>query len=295
MSMHLWSIYGGVLIGILTLSLVPMPRRQISMLDIGQGDSLLFQDGTLQVLVDGGPGASVVQRLAEEMPWFDRKIEIVVATHYDRDHSEGLTHVLDRYQVAMVLLPWYVPTTDVGRQFLQQIIDKKIPYRFGWYGQSLTVGDMHFRVMSPIPGSEWERLSRSKSNNASVVMRVDVDDLSLLLMGDAEKGIEAQMIKSISAQAFDVDILKVGHHGSKTSTIQELVNVASPVVSLVSVGADNSYGHPTAEVLGRLAHTHIFRTDTHGTISFFFDRNSWRVKCRSKIDLLFAQQLCMKK
>lgn len=254
------------------------------MLDIGQGDSLLFQDGTMQVLVDGGPGATVLTRLGEEMPWFDRKIDVVVATHYDRDHSEGITHVLDRYEVGMVLLPHYRPTTDIGRHLLQQIIDNRIPYRFGWYGQSLTAKGMQFRVMSPIPSAEWKRLSRSKSNNASIIMRSDITQgdgrVSLLLTGDAEAGIERQLISSIPSYAFDVDILKVGHHGSKTSTTKEFLGLASPSVSLVSVGADNSYGHPTTEVLGRLMDTHIFRTDRHGTISFFFDGKSWRVRLR---------------
>lgn len=299
MNIQLWSINGIFLVGVLGLACIPMPRQRISMLDIGQGDSMLFQDGTLQVVVDGGPGATVLQRLAEEMPWFDRKIDVVVATHYDRDHSEGLTHVLDRYEVGMVLLPSYRPTTNIGRHLLEQIIDARIPYRFGWYGQSLQVADMQFRVMSPIPGSQWERLSKSKSNNASIIMRGDITQgdghVSLLLTGDAEAGIERQLISSIPSHAFDVDVLKVGHHGSKTSTTRELVDVASPSVSLVSVGADNRYGHPTAEVLERLTNTHIFRTDTQGTISFFFDGKSWRVRCGNETDLLFAQQLCMKK
>lgn len=281
-----------------------MPRQQIAMLDVGQGDSMLLQDGTLQVLVDGGPGAQVLQRLGEELPWFDRTIEVIVATHFDRDHVEGLTHILGRYNVGMVLLPRYHPTTDVGRQFIQQLIDNNIPYRFGWYGQALTAGGMQFRTMSPIPGTEWERLSARKSNNASIIMRADVtqkgshgtqSSASLLLTGDAEKEIETQLLDSVPSHAFNVDILKVGHHGSKTSTSAEFLAAASPSVSLVSVGSDNTYGHPTAEVLRRLANTHIFRTDQNGTISFFFDGTSWRVRCGNKTDLLFAQQLCMKK
>lgn len=279
---------GLCLIAILFLQIVPMPRQQVAMLDVGQGDSILLQDGTAQVLIDGGPGAQVLQRLGEELPWFDRTIEIIIATHFDRDHVEGLTHVLGRYNVGMVLLPRHSPTTDVGRQFVQQLIDNNIPHRFGWYGQVLTLGGMQFRTMSPIPGSDWERIASRTSNNASIIMRADVtqgenvgsnNTVSLLLTGDAEKGIEAQLLDSVPTHAFNVDILKVGHHGSKTSTSAEFFTAASPSVSLLSVGADNTYGHPTAEVLQRLRNTHIFRTDQNGTISFFFDGISWRVRC----------------
>lgn len=290
-----WAWYGLVSIGVIALSLIPMPHQTISMLDVGQGDSLLFQDGTVQVLIDGGPGAEVLSRLGEEMPWFDRTIDVVVATHFDRDHSEGLTHVLDRYKVGMVLLPAYPPTTDIGRHLLTQILESHIPYRFGWYGQVLRAKGMTFRLISPIPGQEWQRLVKSKSNNASIIMRADFHDVSALLTGDAEKGIESQLLSAVQKEAFDVDILKVGHHGSKTSTTQAFVDAASPSVSLISVGADNTYGHPTQEVMQRLSNTAIFRTDTQGTVSFLFDGSAWRVACKKKTDLLFAQQLCMKK
>src|SRR3989344_8096655 len=237
MSAHVWAGNGLCLVAIFLLQLIPMPFQQIAMLDIGQGDSLLFQDGTIQVLVDGGPGAQVLERLTEEMPWYDKKLDVVVVTHFDRDHAEGITHVLERYEVGMVILPQYHPTTGIGRQLLSQVIDKKIPYRFGWYGQSISAGDMQFRVVSPIPGRQWERLAKSKANNASIIMRADIQDVSLLLTGDAEKGIETQLLNSVPAQAFDVDVLKVGHHGSKTSTSQDFLNAITPSTSLVSVGA----------------------------------------------------------
>lgn len=295
MSTYTWMGSGLCLIAILLLQAIPMPVQQITMLDVGQGDSLLFQDGTTQVLIDGGPGAQVLQRLTEEMPWYDKKLDVVVVTHFDRDHAEGITHVLERYDVGMIMLPKYRPTTDIGRQLLSQIIDKKIPYRFGWYGQSVSAEGMRFRLMSPIPGPEWERLAKSKSNNASLIMRADIQDLSLLLTGDAEKGIETQLLNLVPSEAFDVDILKVGHHGSKTSTSQEFLNAVTPSTSLISVSDDNTYGHPTAEVLGRLAHTNIFRTDQHGTISFFRDKDSWRVRCGNKANLLFGQHVCINK
>lgn len=276
--------------------------RSISMLDVGQGDSLLFQDGAVQVLVDGGPGAEVLTRLGEEMPWFDRKVDVVIATHFDRDHLEGLSHVLHRYEVGMVLMPHYTATsTSLKEQFLRLVEEKNIPYRFAWYGQQISAGDMTFRVISPIPGNNWERLSKNKSNNASIIMRMDyipkggAESVSMLLTGDAESGIERQLLSSVPLSAFNVDILKVGHHGSKTSTTQELVDAATPASSFVSVGEGNSYGHPTDEVLARLTKSQVFRTDTMGTVVFRLDGNSWKAICHRKTDLPFLQQLCIKK
>ncbi len=276
--------------------------RSISMLDVGQGDSFLFQDGAVQVLIDGGPGAEVLTRLGEEMPWFDRKVDVVIATHFDRDHLEGLSHVLHRYEVGMVLMPYYTATsTSIKEQFLRLVEEKNIPYRFAWYGQQISAGDMLFRVISPIPGDQWERLSKSKSNNASIIIRMDyipkgdAESVSMLLTGDAESGIERQILSSVPPSAFDVDILKVGHHGSKTSTTQQLVDATTPAISFVSAGANNSYGHPTDEVLARLKKSQIFRTDTMGTVSFRLDGNSWNASCHRKTDLPFLQQLCIKK
>ncbi len=294
-----------LLIVVLGLSIVPLPLYpSMNMLDIGQGDSLLFQERNTQLLIDGGPGAEVLTRLAEEMPWFDRRIEVVIATHYDKDHLEGLTHVLSTYDIGMVLMPDYtVATSGIKKQFIDVLEEKHIPYRFAWYGQNIHVGSMQFRVMSPIPGDEWIRISKSKSNNASVVMRADVTPMgktekkpmSFLLTGDAEVGIEKQLLAALPAQAFDVDILKVGHHGSKTSTSAEFLSAASPSASIISVGAKNTYGHPTEEVLKRLAGTDIFRTDQLGTIRFFFDGDAWRMKCGNETDLLFLQHFCTKK
>ncbi len=296
--MHTYFGSGICLAAILVLQLIPLPRQQIAMLDIGQGDSVLFQDGTMQVLVDGGPGAAVLEQLTEAMSWFDRTIEVIVATHYDKDHIEGITHILDRYDVGMIILPHYYSTTNLSKSFIEKIIEKKIPYRFGWYGQSLAVGDMYFRVMSPIPGQEWERLSKNKSNNASVVMRADilplgVRPLSVILTGDAEEGIERQLLERIPSEAFTSDILKVGHHGSKYSTTVQFVDAISPAISLISVGAHNTYGHPTQETLGRLLGTSIFRTDHDGTISFTLTSSGWRISCGNKTDLPFTQHLCI--
>ncbi len=293
---------GAMLAAVLFLSGVPMPYQRISMLDVEQGDSLLFQRGHVQILVDGGPGSHVLSRLSEEMPFFDRTIELMVATHFDRDHIEGLTHVLNQYRVAMVLIPRdSISSSDLKQQFLRLLEEKNIPYRFAWYGQRITTRGFSLRVLSPIPGAQWERISRSKSNNASIVIRLDaVPDvpgarpLSFLLTGDAEAAVENQLLASVEAQALDTDVLKVGHHGSKTSTGAAFVQAASPLAALVSVGEGNSYGHPTETVLERLRGMPVLRTDMDGTVRFTYTGASWSISCGGKTDLRFWQELCMK-
>src|SRR5687768_14758076 len=101
-------------------SLVPTPETKVVFLDIGQGDAILLQEGTKQVLIDGGPGRTVLERLGEELPWLDRTIEVVIATHPDRDHLEGLLYVIEQYDVGLVLLPEIPHTTDLQEAWLTE-------------------------------------------------------------------------------------------------------------------------------------------------------------------------------
>ncbi len=302
MGMSIYTCNGVLLICLLLMASIPISvKPSIHMLDVGQGDALLFQEQGTQILIDGGPGADVLMRLSEEMPEFDRTIEVVVATHFDRDHIEGLSHVLHTYDVGMVLMPFHTATTSSGKkQFIDILQEKNIPYRYAWYGQKIRTKSFTFRVLSPISGERWRALSKNKSNNASVMVRADVlpsrdTQLSFLLTGDAEANLETYALSTIVPEAFDVDILKVGHHGSNTSSSTPFIFSASPTASLISVGEKNTYGHPTREVLSRLADSRIFRTDRMGSVSFTFDGRGWRVLCRGKMNLPFSQELCIKK
>jgi len=274
------------------------PVDKVVFMDVGQGDAILLQDGTRQVLIDGGRGMAVLQRLAEEMPWFDRKIEVVVVTHPQQDHMEGLMHVLERYEVGMVLLPYASHTSQLQEAWLQKIIDKNVPYRFTWTGQHLTVGDMDFQVLGPIDSPAAQAAVKADLNNASLVMRVDYcpegttprsptrpvggigevgSCLSLLLTGDAEARAERLMLESIRKELLDVDVLKIGHHGSKSSTTAALLAATTPAAAVISVGADNRFGHPSEIVLQRLSEIPIWRTDEDGSIKFIHTRDQWLI------------------
>lgn len=262
---------------LLFLGLVSNPQDKVVFLDVGQGDSFLLQDGVQQVLVDGSRGTIVLSRLAEEMPWFDRTIELVVVTHGDQDHIEGLIHVLDRYEVTMVLLPYVVSQSEFQEAFIERMIEKNVEYRFAWAGQVVRVGDMKFSVLGPLDVPDAHVATQKNINDGSVVMRVDYHDRSFLLTGDAEKPAEGLLVSHISPDMLDVDVMKVGHHGSKTSTTSEFFDVVFPSVAVISVGADNWFGHPHASVLEELSGISLFRTDENGSIRFLWFDGEWRL------------------
>jgi competence protein ComEC len=292
----------GILFIILFVQPGITPEDKVVFLDVGQGDSILLQDGAQQALIDGGPGTQVLQRLGEEMPRFDRTIEVVIITHPQRDHLEGLLHVLDRYHVGMILLPAVASASLLQEDWLATISRRRIPYRFAWAGQKLAIGDMRFTVLGPFDAPAAQAASKADLNNASVMTRVDYcptqseagSCLSFLLTGDAEKRVESLLVQNVPTQILDVDVIKAGHHGSNSSTHQPLVNAATPSAAVISVGAENRFGHPRSEVLERLANVPIYRTDEVGSIHFWYGQNEWYISCGNKQPLLNQQKSCKK-
>lgn len=278
--LNLWVV--GLLVALLLLlGMVEQPIDKVVFLDVGQGDAILLQDGTKQVLIDGGQGSMVLQRLGEEMPWFDRSIEVVIATHPDRDHLEGLLHVLERYDVGLVVLPQMPHTSQLQEAWLDQLHagleQNRIAYRFAEPGQQLQISDaLALTILGPQEVNGVVYAPGNKTNNAAVITRVDFSGLAWLLTSDAESVVERALVGRSSAD-LDVDILKAGHHGSKTSTTAELLEAATPSAVVISVGADNQYGHPHPTVMERLAPYKIWRTDTMGSIAFTHVSDQWLV------------------
>lgn len=190
---------------------------------------------------------------------------------------EGLLHVLERYDVGMVLLPRVVSSTQMQKAWLNRIIDKDIPYRFAWSGQELVVGDLRLSILNPLDVLEAEAATRANVNNASVVMRVDYAGMSFLLTGDIEKRVEKIVLERIDKEVLNVDVLKVGHHGSKSSSRKELIDAVSPQMAVISVGGDNKFGHPHKDVLNRLADVLVMRTDQDGSVRFRQVDGKWFV------------------
>lgn len=272
---------GGISLLVIVMSLLGQdPEEKVAFLDVGQGDAILLQDGTQQVLIDGGQGDVVLDQLAKEMPWFDSTIEVLVLTHPQQDHMEGLVHVLKRYDVGLVLLPHVSHKTQLQEVWLDEIEKLSVPYRFAWAGQGITVGDIYFKILNPIDSDKARAAVRADLNNASVIARVDFHDLSFLMTGDTEKRMEKILVAENRSELLNVDVLKVGHHGSKSSTSEEFLNKVTPDVAVISSGKDNRFGHPHEEVTKRLIELTNFDTQNNGAVVFSFERNNWLLKTR---------------
>ena len=224
---------------------------------------------------------AVLAALSKEIPWFDRTIEVVISTHPDRDHLEGLLHVLERYRVRLVLLPRVSHPSQLYGEWLQKLRPgsaSELTYRFASRGQRLRAGNVEASLLGP--GRSALALARSgRTNNASVITRVDLEGLPVLLTGDAERSAEKILIEETSADKLDVIVLKAGHHGSKTSSSPLFVGLVDPSYTVFSRGCDNTYGFPHQETIDTFARFGIPTLDTceEGTITFRSDGTKvWR-------------------
>lgn len=239
---------------------------EIVFLDVGQGDAILIQEGWTQILIDGGDGQEILNRLGEFMPLGDRKIEFVIATHSDEDHIGGLVKVLQYYEVGEILEADIACDKDLCKKWEDIIAADNITTLDAKLGQEINLDeDVELTVLYPftdIAGKDYEN-----TNEASLVLRASIAGRKYLLTGDTESGIEKQLVAS--NLDLSADVLKVSHHGSKNATSAEFLQAVSPKQAIISVG-ENSYGHPTEEVLNRLKNMNIevLRTDQAGSVRF---------------------------
>ncbi len=206
-------------------------------LDVGQGDAILIQQDNFQILVDGGPDDAVLYELAKYIPMYDRNIEVVVLTHAHDDHLRGLLMVLENYSVDSI---WYSPScTDTSsyKFMLEEYAEKLVKVDTL---TKLKYGKILMSVIYPVEAKCEENI-----NNESVVLDVEVGGKRILLTGDAEKEVE----EKISDDVGDVDILKAGHHCSRTASSEMFLNSVEPEIAICSVGEGNKFGHPHNETL----------------------------------------------
>jgi len=245
-----------------TISLV-MPWEQrplrVWMLDVGQGDSLLIEMPTGErVLIDGGRDKSVLSKIGTILPPWDRRIDVIIPTHPDADHITGLIELTERYEVGLMIETGAMAHTPQGEAFSQIVIPRKKVSA----GDVLVYGDVTLEVLWPEQTKQGEY--PQDRNGASLVFLLTYGQTTMLLTGDAEESAE----HAFSELSGDVDVLHVGHHGSLTSTTWKLLNLTRPEFALISVGENNTYGHPHPVVVSRLilSGSKIFRTDLDGDI-----------------------------
>jgi len=236
-----------------------------AMLDIGQGDALFIESPTgTQILVDGGPPRKILSQLSRIMPPFDRTIDGIIITNPDQDHIGGFEDVLKVYEVGRVFESGTYNDSKTYQNLKQEIKDRKILNILAKKGMRLDIGGGAL-IDILFPDRD---VSLWNSNDGSIVAKLTYGNTSVMLTGDAtittERIIIAENFKSVLAST----ILKVGHHGSRTSTSYNFVKAVAPLYALISDGKDNKYGHPHPDTLNILTSfgAKIFRTDLLGTV-----------------------------
>jgi competence protein ComEC len=255
-----------------TVATTPDDNLHISFLDVGQGDAILIQKGSWQVLIDGGPSPQeITLELSSKMPFWDRSIDLVILTHPQSDHITGLVEVLNKYQVEQVLYPDLDIDSPIYDEWLRLIEEKDIESTIACAGQQIDLDGVLIEVLNPqkklFTGTE------SDIDNNGVVLHISIGEISFLLMADLMWQTELELITERAIP--ESTVLKVAHHGSATSTTTEFLNVVNPQLAVISVGEGNEFGHPSEEVIARLEDKlgaeNIYRTDKDGTIEFITD------------------------
>lgn len=241
----------------------------VAFLDVGQGDAVFIEaPGGNQMLIDGGPNKSVLRELSKVMPFYDRSIDAVLMTHPDADHIGGLPDVMDRYEVGLLLESGVESDSAVYEETELKIERLKIKRLEVRRGMIVDLGQgTYLEILFPDRDPQG-----METNAASIVARLVYGQSEFLLTGDSPQSIENYLVDAEGA-FLQSDVLKVGHHGSKTSSSAEFVSAVSPEYAVISVGEDNRYGHPNQETLDVLSNINIkiLRTDEQGRIVFKSD------------------------
>ena len=248
----------------------------VAFLDIGQGDAIFIDAPSgNQMLIDGGPGKSVLRELSKVMPFYDRSIDVVIATHADQDHVGGLPNVLKNYKVNIFMEPGLSGPSSSYEELEKMVGNNKsnIKKILARRGMVVDLGDgailqILFPVIDP-PGTN--------TNMSSIVAKLVYGENEFMLTGDSPIAIEDYLVSLGGLQS---DVLKAGHHGSKTSSSDEFVRAVAPQHTVISAGKNNRYTHPHQEVLDILNNfgIKILRTDELGIIVFKSDGTNLKLK-----------------
>lgn len=253
---------------------------QVWFFDVGQGDAtFIVTPNGKQILVDAGPGNAVLSKLGSVMPFWDRSLDAIIITHPDADHITGFVSVLERYRVDEIFETGADASTAVARAFDQSVEQEDAEKKYVHTGERFIIDHVQFDVLWPQTMLDHELVQ--DRNDASVVLLMTYGETTLLLTGDAEEMAEEEYSRDL----LHVDVLKVGHHGSVSSTTTQLLSAITPTVAVISCGDNNRYGHPHPIILERLSSidSDIFRTDQSGDILLSSQGGEPRVRAYSLI------------
>lgn len=251
----------------------------VNFYDVGQGDAFLITtyEGN-QILVDGGPGDTVVEKLAQDLGPYDKDIDMVVLTHAHLDHFEGLIAVMTKYEVEKILMPNVEFKSNEYLAFLDAVKKENAEVLFAIQGQRFFLD--RGTVLDILYPATKETIRPKKSadiNDTSIVAMLRFGKTNFLLTGDSGKNIESELLPAFN---LDADLLKVGHHGSKYSSSEEWLKAVTPKYAVIQLGEKNTYGHPAPEVIDRLKamNTDTYRSDLHGDVEFVSDGTNIRLQ-----------------
>ncbi len=264
--------------GFIYFSTRPDGDLHVYFLNVGQGDAILIQTPSGDdILIDGGPDEAVLSELGEVLPFWDRKIELIILTHPDADHVSGLVSVLERYEVEEVWMTGVAHHSSVYEMFLNLIETQNISSQIVTLGYSkIFDGVMSLEVLFPFENFYQEEVK--DVNATSVVCRLDYQSKSFLFTGDAPIDVELEMVNE--GLFLTAEILKAGHHGSRTSTSLDFLEAVNSEVAIISCGKDNRFNHPHSEVIENLELMNIetHRTDLEGRIEMIVDNGGLLMK-----------------
>ncbi len=254
---------------------------KVTFFDVGQGDSALIETPNQgKIIIDGGPDNSVLAKIGRYFSFYDRAVDILIITHPDSDHLAGAVEIAKNYDVGLIIINGKDCATALCGEFEKIVKQKNIKIVSAAKGQEIDLGQgAKIDILMPeIAQADKRNESASakatadkSDNNSSIISLLSFGKDSFLFTGDAEDKEEIALINAWPN--LTAEVLKVGHHGSKNSTNQLFLDKIKPKFSVISVGAKNTYGHPTIEVLDKLKKigSEIFRTDLESDIKFISD------------------------
>lgn len=241
---------------------------EVNFFNVGHGDAIFIRTPNDQrILIDGGLGSQVIQKLGQCLPFFDRRIDIVILTHPHPDHITGLISVIKRYQVGKIFYTDVKTQEELFTIFKNEALAKNIPLvKVDKITSQILNGEVVLNFLYPDHDLNQEIIEEKDINNTSIVFKLSYKKSSFLFVGDAGEEEERGLISS--GQSLKADILKIGHHGSNTSSSQEFIQTVLPQFAVITCGENYNLSHPSLRVIRRLERVKakIYRTDQEGDI-----------------------------
>ncbi len=260
------------------LIIISLPGRNLQIIacDVGQGDAILIQNGTTQILIDGGPDSKVLKCLEQYISFWDRNIELVILTHPQRDHYRGLIDVFEKYHISDMLVngsnassPEYQVLHNMvgGSDTDVHVVRTNTEYRLGL---------IYLDILNP-DGDLGLANSNEDPNKFSIVALLTFGNFNALFTGDIEQDVSDKLARNASLVSTSIEYLKVPHHGSKNGLSKLLAEAIRPQIAVISCGKKNKFGHPNRETLELLdkIDAEVYRTDQLGNIEIISDGKMW--------------------